>query len=139
MSRRIVPTEPTQRRIVDEGPAQPRIDAAAVAAALGAETVGREMPFPSITLAMLRERAAALIAERKPDDRLANDSVDLDPALRATVRRITTELRAEGVTMTPSELASTLLRTAIQWFDADRRRKLESLQCGESPDGGQPT
>ncbi|HJZ91499.1 MAG TPA: hypothetical protein VKE40_11550 [Gemmataceae bacterium] len=133
---RVVDTGPTQRRVEDAGPTQPRVDPALVADALGAEPVGPPGTYAAITFAAVRARVAALVAARgqNPGPRVP---VDVGPALRASLDELTAELRADGTTATPSEVAQVLLEMSIELSKKDRSALVAKLRERAAKSAGQ--
>ena len=116
---------------------EPEISREEVARALGAEVVG-PAPDRSGTFAAMRARAAACLAS-PPPVASTESKIDLDPALRKALDRLSNEFRAEGLQITASELAQRLLQLSVAEADADRKATLAKLRSPKTVPGGQPT
>jgi hypothetical protein len=117
---------------------EPDVSAAAVARALGAEPAGPPTGFAVITFAALRARVAALIAAGGPGG-AGRDPFDFAPHLRASLDQLTAELRADGLVITPAQLAAALLEMSVEVARADRAAVAARLRERAARAGGQPT
>jgi hypothetical protein len=117
---------------------QAEMDGAAVARALGAEPVGPPSGFTGITFAALRARVAAVMA-RGPTGPPSGDPFDFGPPLRASIHKLTADLRADGLSSTPGAVTIALLEMSVEVAQTDRSGLVAKLREMAALAGGQPS
>lgn len=136
---KIVDTSETLPEIIDTSPTLPKVDPEMVARALGAEPVGEVIGIPGSPIAAmaLRQEIARRLVSRggRPalEGTTRRQKIPLADSDWEALGRLAELLEADGVRPTASQVASVILRQALESVDLERVR--DELGFGEDGAG----